>query len=273
MKTLIRVCAIGILITWSATNADARVIAGDLDNSVAVYYFNSQTDGYVIDYSANGMTGILYNNALLATLANRTYLALASTAAGFAAWDDNNSISISREFSIVAWVKIPSQQNNFLIVVRAYNGPIVDIADNIEAGSEGGVYIAIDANDTLRAGYVFDDHSSWVDIQRTGRNMNNNRWHHVAFVINASSMRLYLNGNRIAALSIDEHQSFSGHGTSIDIGRNARGSVDNVGFFGNDFSDAQVKLIYDRGLANIISIAPVDPNGKVATTWATLKKR
>ena len=103
--------------------------------------------------------------------------------------------------------------------------------------------------------------------------MNNNRWHHVAFVINASSMRLYLNGNRITTLSVDGHHSFSGHGTSIDIGSDARGSVDNVGFFRNDFSDAQVKLIYDRGLANIISIAPVNPNGKVTTTWAALKKR
>ena len=274
MKTLIRVCAIAILMVWSATNADTRVIAGDLsDNSVAVYYFNSQTDNYITDYSTNGLTGALFGNALLRTISNRTCLALDTNAASFRAWDDNNSISISRKFSIVAWVKIPSQRNNFVIGLAAYDDQIADIWGNVQAGADGGVYITIAADDTLHAGYVFDDYRSWVNIQRTGRNVNDNRWHHVAFVINFSSMRLYLNGNRIATLSVDGHQPFSGHGTYIEIGENARGYVDDVGMFKDDFTDAQVRLIYNVGLWNIISIAPVDPNGKVATTWGSIKSQ
>ena len=274
MRTLVFVCAIAILITSGITRAYARVVAGNLDNGVAVYYFNSLTDsGNVSDYSTNGLHGLLFGGAQLATISNRECLSLGSNAAKFSAWDDNKSLSVSKEFSMVAWVKIPQQTNNFLISVYAYNGPIADISDNVEAGAEGSVYLAVDADNTLRSGYVFDDHRSWVQVETTGRNINNNQWRHVAFVINSTTMKLYLNGNQVATQSVSGHQSFYGTGSIIFIGEYARGSVDNVGMFKNDFSGAQVKLIYDKGLANIISIATVDSNGKVTTTWAALKKR
>ena len=273
-QALAFVCVVAMLITWNATSAYARVIANNLSaNSVAVYYFNSQTNSYVTDYSTNGLTGGLFNNAQISTVSGRKCLSLGTNAANFQAWDDNDSLSVNKEFSIVAWVKISQQQNNFLISVLAYNGPIANISDNVEAGAEGSVYVAIDGNNTFRAGYVYDDHTSGVGIETTGRNVNNNTWHHVGFVINNTSMKLYLNGTRIHKSSVSTHRSFKGSGTIISIGEGARGKVDDVGFFRNDFTDAQVKLIYDVGLEKIISIASVDPNDKVATTWGALKKR
>ena len=88
-------------------------------------------------------------------LSNRNCLALTTNAASFAAWNDNKPIFISKEFSIVAWVKIPTQQNNFLIVVDVYNGPSTDVFR-----VEGGVYLAIDADDTLRGGYDFNGYTT-----------------------------------------------------------------------------------------------------------------
>ena len=86
-------------------------------------------------------------------------------------------------------------------------------------------------------------------------------------------MKLYLNGSRVVYQSVSGHESFAGAGSLIVIGENARGSVDNVGFFKNNLTDRQVQMIYTQGLANIIDIAAVDPGGKVATTWGTLKQR
>ena len=86
-------------------------------------------------------------------------------------------------------------------------------------------------------------------------------------------MKLYLNGVCIVNQSVSGHQSFAGTGSLISIGENARGSVDNVGFFKNDLTNAHVQMIYNQGLENIISIAAVDPGGKVATTWGALKQR
>ena len=86
-------------------------------------------------------------------------------------------------------------------------------------------------------------------------------------------MKLYLNSTLIINRSVSAHPSFSGTGSFVSIGYDTRGSVDNVGFFKNNLTTAQVQLIYTVGLPNVINIAPVDPGGKVATTWAALKKR
>ena len=184
----------------------------------------------------------------------------------FWTWAENKSLFVSKEFSIVAWVKIPRQTYDFPIDVYADRS-----VDDFTWESTGGVGLWVGADNTLRGDYSFG--VEWVNIVTRGRNVNNNRWHHIGFVINSFSMRLYLNGNRIATRSVNRHRSFNGPGSGIIIGASTRGSVDDVGFFRNDFSDAQIKLIYDVGLPNIISIAPVDPNGKVATTWGALKKR
>ena len=273
MKFLTFTCAIAILIAVCTTGADARVIAGDLENAVAVYFFNSLTaSGNVFDYSTNGLHGSLFDGAQLGRISGRNCLSLGSNAAVFGAWADRKSLSVSKEFSIVSWVKIPLQINTFGICVFAYNGPFEDRWGNITEDFTGRVCLEVDVDGTLHGSYIYDDLTSEVGVTVTDRNVNNNRWHHIGFVINRNSEKLYLNGARIAVFPVNEHRSFSGTGTSIFIGVEARGSVDNVGFFRNDLTDAQVRLIYEKGLGNIISIAPVDPNGKVATTWGALKK-
>ena len=86
-------------------------------------------------------------------------------------------------------------------------------------------------------------------------------------------MKLYLNDTCIVDQSVSGHEALAGSGSLISIGENARGSVDNVGFFKNDLTNAQVQMIYTQGLENIMNIAAVDPGGKAAMTWGALKQR
>lgn len=273
MKKLTFVCATAILIACFTTGVYARVIAGDLDNSVAVYYFTSLTNsGTVADYGRNRLDGFLENGAQLnSTASGWHYLSLPRNASIFGTAHDDAFLSVSKQFSIVAWVKIPSQRNDLEIAVDAY-----DPIDDVNIDFIGGVELNVKSNGNLRGEYFYNDYINSVSIQTTGRIVNNNMWHHIGFVINQTRMRLYLNGNRIASRFVSRHQSFNGAGTliNIDYDENAKGSVSDLGFFKDDFSDAQIKLIYDKGLGTIMSIASVDPGGgKVATTWGTLKKR
>ena len=268
-QALTFVYATAMLLGWSPTPTEARVIANDLSaNSVAVYYFDAQVDGFITDYSTNGLTGGLFNNAQIRTVSGRKSLSLGTNRAVFAAWNDTQPLSVNKEFSIVAWVKVPPQGNGFGIDVLAYNVLILDVWDIVEESS-GSAYLSITGDGAIQG--VYEDSTHRFGIEVTDRNVNNNRWHHVGFVINNTAMKLYLNGKRIANLPVDGHRSFRGSGTVVLIGNFARGAVDDVGFFSNDFTDAQVRLIYTAGLKNIISIAAVDPNAKVATTWGALK--
>ena len=266
-------CAIAIFIAVLTPKTSARVLGSDLENAVAVYYFSSLTNvENVRDHSGNGLHGSLFNGAQLSRVSLRNALSLGNNSDRFQAVHDNKSLSLSKAFSIVAWVRIPRQVNDFLIEIYAYNGPIANIR-NIHIGSEGSVTTGVLANGSLFGTYAYNRNAASHHAESIGRNVNNNRWQHIAFVVNSTSMKLYLNGVRVVYQSVSGHESFAGTGTFIVMGENARGSVDNVGFFKNDLTDTHVRMIYRQGLANIINIAAVDPSGKVATTWGALKQQ
>lgn len=274
MRKFVYVCAISIFIAVLIPMAAARVLGSDLQNAVAVYYFNALTDsGNVRDQSGNGLHGSLYGGAALSTVSDRNCLSMDSNAANFQAWDDTKSLSLSKAFSIVAWVQIPQQRNSFLIEIYTYNRPIANIRNNIYAGSEGSVTLGVLRDGSLFGGYAYNNNATSHSAESTGSRINNNRWEHIAFVINDTSMRLYLNGVQVVNQSVSGHEALAGAGSLISMGENTRGSVDDVGFFTNDFTDAHIRMIYNQGLANIMNIAAVDPGGKVATTWGALKQR
>ena len=275
MKNLVYVFTIVIFIAVSIPGASARVIGGnDLENSVVLYYFRFLTNsGHVRDYSGNGLHGRLSEGAYLDTVSGRSCLSLDRNSAKFQVWNDNKPLSLSREFSIVAWVRIPQQRNGFLIEIYTYNGPIANIRHNIYAGSEGSITLGVLGDGALLGGYAYNNNAIPHYAESTDGHINNNRWQHIGLVVKDTSVRLYLNGIRIVSQFASGYQSLVGTGTLIWIGENARGSIDDVGFFKNDLTDAQVQMIYNQGLENIITIAPVDPGGKVATTWGALKQR
>ena len=271
MKIYTVICSIVILIASMTTHADARVIGGRLDHAVAVYYFNRlRSAEQIFDHSGNRFHGNLFHVSELAWVLGRQCLSLNSNAANFWAEDDNKPLSVSRDFSIVGWVKVPIGGNGFFIGITAYND------QNTDEGHQGGVNILVQSDGALVGSYTYKSADGTIAsevAEATGRNVNDDQWHHVAYVVSRSSMKLYLNGTGIANRSVSAHPTFRGTGSSISIGYDARGSVDNVGFFKDNLTSAQVKLIYTAGLPSVMGIAPVDPGGKVATTWAALKKR
>lgn len=263
MRTLVCISLWTLLILQVVINVDARVIAGNLtENAVGVYYFANTSD-----FSGNKLHGIETFNADLTRHAGRQCLMLDPD--GFAqVRHGNKPIAISGEFSIVAWVKVPQSASNeslLGITVFAYNGIDLDITGLVGLGIE---------NDTLSGHYIYDDGEASIDTQV--KNLNNNTWQHVAFVISRQYLRLYFNGRRVAHQSNRGNEFFAGHGTFVNIWNGSStvsAYADDVGFFKNNFSDAHIKLIYDAGLANVMSIAAVDAGGKVATTWGALKQK
>ena len=168
-------------------------------------------------------------------------------------------------------MKIPRQPNDFLIEAHAYKGPLANIRNTIHSGSEGSVTIGVLADGPLFGTYAYNKNSASHSAESTGRHINNDRWQHIGFVVNSTQMKLYFNGSCIVNQSVSGHRSFTGTGSLISIGENAKGSVDSVGFFKNDLTNTDVRMIYTQGLANVINIAAVDPGGKAAMTWGGLK--
>ena len=286
MKMLVVVLV--TLIIQVPLNVNARVIASDYsEDSVGVYYFNAEDRGIVTDHGANEMSGVLIENARLVKGKYGKCLSLGAKPDSFAAADTGAFLGSLNEFSVVAWVKIPEQPDDFEMIAGGFDVGLDKTDINRIAGlipksdgkfkveihtiRQGIASLTIKSDGNLSGEYIEFDNDRLISLETTGKNVNNNQWHHIGFVINDSYMRLYLNGHRIANKDISGYRSFLGDGSFIHIGEGARGLVDNAGFFEDDFSDADIKLIYDIGLEKIMSIAPVEPGDKITTTWGEIK--
>lgn len=263
--------AIATLIIMGSIDAYSGVIAKYyIDNAIAVYYFNAKTTFFVMDYSGNKVLGDLHGNARCVPGKYDKSLSMNAKSDFFLAWGDETSLRVSNKFSIVAWVKIPKQLDEFNIYMVAYN-PIFDNFDVVDHDIVGYIALSIKSDGNL-FGLLFDyEDESFVDIETTGQNVNDNRWHHIGFVINPWRTYLYLDGQQIANKSISGYTSFSSDSTSVLIGDGAIGSVDNTGFFNDDFRKRDIESIYEIGLEKFMSVAPVAPMNKVTTTWGMIK--
>lgn len=101
----------------------------------------------------------------------------------------------------------------------------------------------------------------------------NEKWHHIAGTYDLENLRIYIDG------VMEKESKFKGAPDSVDTPmtfgdmENAHpmlGILDEVGIFNKAFSAEDIKSIMDRGLD--FSVNPVLPKGKLATTWAGVKK-
>ena len=260
--------SVAILLISVPIKTDAAVIGGDYnDDIVAVYHFNAEvTEGFVRDYGVNAVPGSLIEGATLTKGKYGKGLSLPTKAANFFTFDPHISLESHNKFSIVAWVKIPNQADDFTLQAVALDP---GNTGNVLIGS---IHLKVSSNGNLEGSYhdVEDDKSSTLKTRNV--KISNNRWKHIAFTVSRAQIKFYLNGKPLGkAAPRTRDLSFSGAYTGISIGRDAIGMVDDVGFFSDTFSDADIKFIHKVGLESIISIASVDPEDKITTTWGTIK--
>ncbi len=99
-------------------------------------------------------------------------------------------------------------------------------------------------------------------------------WHHVAFTGSDESTEIWIDGEDVARGGGQQPFVHQAHGPWHVGGRtNASfdGKIDEVGFFDVALSEKDINTIVDQGLES--TILGVDPAGKVATGWGTIKAR
>ena len=261
-------CITVLLLIWTPITNAAVIGSNYIDDIVAVYYFNAEANSVVQDYGINGVHGVLVDDATLAEEGQYAKcLSLAAKDDYLAAHNNEAFIGSLNVFSIVAWVKIPNQDDDFRLSAYASNPGI------LEPELIGTARLMVKSDGNLSALYADIKDKRSISLETTGQNVSNNTWQHIAFTISQSQMRLYLNGERIAEKDVTRYTSFLADQTTISIGSQAIGSVDDAGFFDDTFNDTHIDIIYDLGLQKIISIASVEAGNKVTTTWGSLKSQ
>ena len=258
---------LAVLLISVSINATAAVIGGGFgDDIVAVYHFNAEAEGFVTDHGANAVTGVLLDGASLTEGKYGQCLSLAETTHKFGGLDTDAYLGSLNAFSTVAWIKIPKQADDFYLTAAALEPVLFGTPTTI-----GVAQLIVKTDGNLKGVYVDVEDENGLAIETTDQTVNDDTWHHIAFTVSKSHMKLYLDGESIAEETVTGYTSFLADQTFISIGKDAKGLVDDAGFFVDTFSDGNITFIYGAGLENIISIASVNPEAKVATTWGTLK--
>ena len=238
--------------------------AGRYDDVVAIYYFEDATDS-----GPRAFDGSLEENASVVDNGKINKCLRLQSDDWFGVIDDQH-LGIVGDFSIVAWVKMPSQSEDFRLTMTGRND---------DGTLEGTIILFVLSSGNLE-GFAADikDKKS-QSIESDDENVSDNQWHHIAFTKFSDTAFLFVDGE-VVKQERQRYLGFVGDGTFISITPNSidttlTGSVflDEVGFFEIGFSVYEIKAIYDNGLTDFLEAMPVDPQGKTATTWGALKHR
>ena len=104
-------------------------------------------------------------------------------------------------------------------------------------------------------------------------------WYFIAGIYNGTEYELYIDGefkskgpNKVGApekgLLIGSGLCPAGHGCD---GGYFKGIIDDVAMFSDTLSEADLKVLMEEGVGKTLGVAPVEPIGKLATTWGKLK--
>lgn len=99
-------------------------------------------------------------------------------------------------------------------------------------------------------------------------------WHHLAYTYDGDTQTIWVDGQ------VDAEQAGAGTpnliGVDLSIGgtvaeRWAHGLIDEMALFNVALDATDIGAVMDAGLGKTFGVTPVDPQGKTATAWGTLK--
>jgi hypothetical protein len=170
------------------------------------------------------------------------------------------SLDLTKNFTIVAWI-------NFEDPKHAYD--YAQVVARTDGGGQGGVEFGVCPG----TGKLFT--TNGPATVRSNTSLNKDEWYHVSSVYSGNNLTFYVNGEVDGGGNI----TFPSSNLATGIGRVPardllayKGIIDDVAVFTEALTQDNVKSIMTRGLNVALGMIAVEPSGKLATTWAALRK-
>ena len=177
---------------------------------------------------------------------------------------DSASLKIASAITIGAWVKL-----NTLDRFHGVMGKTGTIWSDVAYSAR-----IINANQ-----YNFTTSSDGAACNELSGGTPTTDWHHVAYWFEKSTKRIYVDGAKEAETKWDgpihtnnQNLSIGAYTWGNGLGFLMQGFIDEVGLFNIALSEDDIKSIMNQGLGRALGITAVSSAGKLATTWADLKK-
>jgi hypothetical protein len=213
-------------------------------------------DGSVNDASGNGNNGIIHGNAKW--VAGKYGQAMQFDGAAYVEVPDkaNSGFDGLPGLTIEVWVKMSAHHDNGIVVKLTTAGTFWPCGYNLETWSDQAAYFGVN-----------QDTGQWVVGPYPL-----NEWFHIAGVFDNGNELLYINGQKMGSVS-DPSKIVPDSDLPVYIGcvdptnYFFKGELDDIAIYNRALNQAEIQQDMSS-----ISPAPVESAGKLANTWAAIKK-
>ncbi len=215
------------------------------------------TDTTVADSSGNGLDGELVQGEP-EWVEGKFGTAMNFDGADMVNVPDNDLLDLT-SFTIAAWINSPATSGRWHVIAakeaRNPNGRNYGIFGHVNNGS---------------IHYSFTS-GGWKSFDAP-TNVTDGTWHHVAATYEQPNFKLYIDGvldAEEAPNAVPESNGSPLYIGGCDIGNYwMKGAIDEVVLFDRALSPDELAELIENGMA---SVTPVEPAGKLTTTWGQIK--
>lgn len=229
---------------------------------------------YIPDPSAQGHVGFLFDGASLSDNGKDGKCLHLQGDDIFASGTTIVPLTGHFEFFIAAWVKMPRQRE---VSVKLH----VVSSDTEDDAISNFHYLAVTTDGNLRAKHSSSNPDITYIIETEGQNVSDNEWHHIAYTKTLSTYRLFINGEVITSEYKPDLRFFSFEGNRLT---SFIGTLNDQELTGNVYVDDfiatsiglspyDIKGLYEDSVMPFLETMPVNPQGRLATTWGELKSQ
>lgn len=255
LAILMLIQAFIILPMYAQANIDAKSIVG-------IWLFEEGKGDIVKDSSGNGNDGKIKGNVVWTKEGKfGNALEFPGVNDNFVEIPHNDSLNLET-FSFMAWIKIEPTATYQSIIIKTADGSVENYSGYIMEGS-GVFWTRFTSGGAGQWGF-----QKWGVITAT-----DGEWHHVAGTYDMKKVTTYIDGKIEAEANFSGKPDFSPGPLNIGDCPNypyaVNGIIDDVGLFNVALSEDDIKNVMDNGLGVVLSVSNA---GKLATTWANIKK-
>lgn len=245
----------------------------DPETVVGLWLFDEDDGDIAEDESGKGNDGTLMGKPKW--IVGKFGAALEFNGSNYVSVTHSDSLTMDENITVMCWFKTDKEMTVFedrqALVGKHYLEYEVGIYPSgvihtyTNDGSGGGYDEGINAS---MAGKLPDGDMTWeLD-----------KWYHVAWTLEGSHEIVYINGVNVGEYN-KAHEGTEAGLNPLEIGRRVGGSlpftgaIDEVAVLNVTLSQEDIQDVVEQGLEAALGMTAVAPEGKLTTTWATVKTR
>jgi len=256
LMIMVVLLTVGVLVAPGHAEIDPETVVG-------AWLLDEDEGNEAMDSSGNGSTGVAAAGDLEWVTGKFGSALEVVPGGGSRVHVEHNDAFNLEDFTLMAWVKFNSV------------GIHQDIALKQSANSDRNYQIQKNASDRARSSFASGGQAGAGSVT-SSTTLTTDIWYHIAATYDGTEFKMHLDGQlegtKQTSLEPDNNTNAFSIGAHPNGGNTVDGLVDEVALFNVALTAEDIQVIMNEGLASALNMIAVSPTGRLAATWAGIKK-